>query len=157
MAITNNDEGFVIVFDVTNTLLAGIRINGLGEVEIFGDVKNFRIPHPQKEDHEIWYASLEGPEAAAYVRGTAQLVEGKASIIFPEHFQAIATAQSMTVLLTPLSGQSKGMAVIRKSVSGFEVVELMEGKGNYTFDWEVKCVRKGHENYQPVRPLSTQP
>ncbi|MEO1803430.1 MAG: hypothetical protein AAFU33_01400 [Bacteroidota bacterium] len=149
---TANDEGFVHVYDATNTLKAGIRINALGQGEIFGDVKNFRVPHPTAPENEIWYASLEGPEAAAYLRGTAKLEGGKSYVVFPDHFQLVSDASSMTVLLTPLSGESKGMAVIEKTPEGFEVVELMGGKGNYEFDWEVKCVRKGHEDYQPIRP-----
>ncbi|MEL6134562.1 MAG: hypothetical protein AAFR59_14475, partial [Bacteroidota bacterium] len=67
-------------------------------------------------------------------------------------FQLISDAHSMTVMLTPLSGESKGVAVIQKSAEGFEVIELLGGKGNYAFDWEAKCVRKGHEHYQPIRP-----
>jgi hypothetical protein len=30
----------------------------------------------------------------------------------------------------------------------------MKGKGSYTFDWEVKGVRKGYENYEVVRDKS---
>jgi hypothetical protein len=32
------------------------------------------------------------------------------------------------------------------------VRELMKGKGNFSFDWEAKGVRKGYENYQVIRP-----
>jgi hypothetical protein len=28
---------------------------------------------------------------------------------------------------------------------------MLEGSGSYEFDWEVKCVRKGYENFAPVR------
>ncbi|MEL6593108.1 MAG: hypothetical protein AAFQ68_23620, partial [Bacteroidota bacterium] len=128
------------------------RINGAGQGEIFGDSKSFRIDHPTDPTKEIWYVSLEGPEAGAYVRGTAELVDGVAKIQFPEHFSLIATADNMTIMLTPLSGESEGLAVIKKTTEGFEVQELRQGQGNYRFDWEAKCVRQGYENYQVVRP-----
>ena len=94
---------------------------------------------------------LKDQKQAAYVRGTAQLVNGEAVVNFPEHFAAIANSQTMTVVLTPLSAASEGMAVIEKTATGFQVKELRQGAGNYQFDWEVKCVRSGYENYRAVR------
>jgi hypothetical protein len=44
-----------------------------------------------------------------------------------------------------------GLAVVEKTEKGFKVKELMKGKGNYQFDWEVKGVRKGYEDYKVVR------
>ena len=32
--------------------------------------------------------------------------------------------------------------------------ELLHGDGQYSFDWEVKCVRKGHEGFEVVRNKS---
>ncbi|MBL0295570.1 MAG: hypothetical protein IPQ04_15295 [Saprospiraceae bacterium] len=29
--------------------------------------------------------------------------------------------------------------------------ELRKGTGNHNFDWEVKAVRKGYENYEVIR------
>jgi hypothetical protein len=67
----------------------------------------------------------------------------------------IATdAVGMTVLLTPLDAGSKGLAVTGKSATGFEVQELRQGSGTYDFDWEVKSVRKGQENYRVLRNKS---
>ncbi|MEZ4850556.1 MAG: hypothetical protein R3B93_18470 [Bacteroidia bacterium] len=143
--------GFVNVYNSSNVLKAGLRIDGLGQGEVFGDVKNFRIDHPTSPNHEIWYASLEGPEAAAYVRGTATLVNGKVEIEFDDHFQLVSNPETMTVILTPLSAKSKGLAVIEKTEGGFIVQELFEGEGNYSFDWEVKCVRRGHEDFEVIR------
>lgn len=57
----------------------------------------------------------------------------------------------MTVMLTPLSADSKGMAVVEKTATGFKVKELYQGTGSYGFDWEVKSVRKGFEDYQVIR------
>ena len=112
------------------------------------------MQHPEKSGKEIWYASLEGPEAAAYLRGTASLINGKATISFPDHFKYVISKKNMTVILTPLSADSKGLAVTKKDVDGFVVQELFKGKGNYDFDWEVKVVRKGFENYKVIRDKS---
>ena len=41
--------------------------------------------------------------------------------------------------------------MIEKTKEGFKVKELYGGTGNYSFDWEVKGVRKGFEDYQVIR------
>ena len=109
------------------------------------------MAHPSKPDKEIWYACIEGPEGAAYTRGTANLVNGEVEVVFPDHFMEVINPQTMTVNLTPLSAESKGLAVVEKTATGFKVKELAQGTGNYGFDWEVKAVRKGLEDYRPVR------
>jgi hypothetical protein len=147
----SNDKGAAYVSDSTGLLQAGMYIDAQNRGIIFGDVKNFRTEYPNKPGKEIWYASLEGAEAAAYARGTATLVNGEVTVTFADHFQAIANPQTMTVSLTPLSAESEGLAVIEKTVDGFKVKELRKGQGNYSFDWEVKCVRKGYENFRVVR------
>lgn len=118
---------------------------------ITADVKNFRIAHPKDPEKEIWYASIEGPEAAAYVRGTAMLTGGEAFVPFPEHFTLVANADTMTVIVTPLSADSLGLAVVEKSADGIRVKELHRGTGSYEFDWEVKAVRAGHEDFRVIR------
>jgi len=146
-----SDHGFFAVQDPANQNRAGMFVNASGQGVIFGDVKNFKIDHPLQPEKEIWYASIEGPEAAAYIRGTSKLRDGEAEIVFPDHFQVIANPQNMTVMLTPLSAESRGIAVVQKTATGFKVRELLQGRGNYEFDWEVKCIRKGYEDYQVIR------
>jgi len=121
-------------------------------VEVLADLKSFRVPHPTQPGKEIVYACIEGPEAAVYVRGTGQLVKGQASIPLPDHFVIVANPASMTAQVTPLSADSLGLAVVAKEPTGIVVKELHGGAGNYDFDWEVKCVRKGYEDYQATRP-----
>ena len=114
-------------------------------------VKNFVEPNPRDPSTDIYYASLEGPEAAMYMRGTATLANGHAVISLPTHFSDLASSQGLTVLLTPLSADSTGLAVIGKSPSGFQVRELLQGHGNYEFDWEIKAVRKQYLDYRVKR------
>ena len=96
----------------------------------------------------IQYASLEGPEAAIYVRGTAELVDGSAYVEFPEHFSAMAVPSSITVTLTPRSTASLGLAAVDIRADGIEVGELGSGMGSYSFDYLVHAVRKGFEDYE---------
>ena len=122
-----------------------------GNGTITANMKNFRMQHPTQPDKEIWYACIEGPEAAAYLRGTATLQNGEATVPFTDDFIQVINTSRMTVIVTPLSATSKGIAVIEKGKNSFKVKELAQGQGNYDFDWEVKAVRKGFENYQPIR------
>ena len=115
---------------------------------------NFRIPHPNIDGKEIWCGAIEGPELAIYYRGTSNLLSGESTVLLPEYFSLISNLKTMTVILTPLSADSKGLAVIEKNENGFIVKELLEGNGNYEFDWEVKCVRKGKEDYEVVRDIN---
>jgi hypothetical protein len=122
------------------------------EAVVSAERKDFHVPNPAAPATDIWYSSMEGPEVAIYVRGTATLVNGRAVIELPSHFESLASDKGLTVQLTPLSVKSKGLAIIRKSLDGIEVGELGEGSGNYDFDWETKAVRKGHENFAVIHP-----
>ena len=145
------NNGYASVNDASGNWQARMYVNTSGNGVIEADSKSFRIPHPNRPGYDIVYACIEGPEAAAYVRGTAELSNGMVNIIFPDHFQAVATETSMTILITPLSADSKGLAVVEKSTSGFTVKELANGTGTYAFDWEAKCIRKGYENFKVVQ------
>jgi hypothetical protein len=136
---------------VSNKIDLFVDGNGMGTVA--ADVKNFKTVNPADPSTEIWYASLEGPEAAAYVRGTATLVNGEAVIELPEHFRSIASAQGVTVQLTPNSADSLGLAVVEKGPERIVVRELLRGRGTYAFDYQVTAVRRGFENYRVIRPV----
>lgn len=145
------NNGYVGVLDASGNWKAAIYVNSSGQGVVWGDVKSFRIANPKQPGTEIWYACLEGPEAAAYVRGTGHLTNGKAEILLPDHFVAVANPEGITVHLTPLSGESKGLAVVEKALNRFVVQELAYGDGTYDFDYTVMAVRKGHEDYQVIR------
>ncbi len=147
----NDNHGRVCVFDENGTSQICLFIDGNGNGSIAGDIKNFRMNHPQNSEKEIWYASIEGPEAAAYERGTAQLVDGEVRVDFSEHFELVVNPTTLTVTLTPLDAASKGLAVVEKTATGFIVKELGGGTGNYQFDWRVEGVRKGYEDFEVIR------
>jgi hypothetical protein len=104
-----------------------------------------------RSDEAIAYGALSGGESGAYDRGTGQLINGEAYIQCPQHFQQIADPASMTVTITPLSADSKGIAVVEKTPDGFRVKELFNGTGNYAFDYMVTCKRKGYESFEVNR------
>ena len=167
------NNGAVTVHDKFSNVQAGMDVSPDGLGRLFADeglitriyggriveadtliastYKSFKVDHPEDPDKEIWYASVEGPEAAAYVRGTGKIVNGKAQIDFPKHFQLLIDPSSLTISITPLDASSKGLAVVSKTTEGFEVRELLNGEGNYTFDWEAKAVRKGYEDFKVIR------
>ena len=146
-------RGFMGVYSA-GVVKANLQVDNLNRGVVVADIKNFRMDDPDNSNREIWYASIEGPEAAAYARGTATLKKGTVEIKFDRYFEVLATPNTMTVVLTPLSAKSEGLAVVKKTAQGFVVQELRKGKGNYAFDWEVKCVRKGFEDYRVYRDKS---
>jgi hypothetical protein len=149
---TTQDRGAVWVFDENGNVRASMWSDPVdGEGHITADVKSFRVDNPRDPGTDIVYACIEGPEAAAYVRGTARLVDGAATVELPTFFTDVGVSKGMTVLVTPRSGDSQGLAVTERSVERFEVRELLGGKGTYDFDWEVKAVRRGHEDYKVIR------
>ena len=148
----NGNYGYLALRDAAGTNnRAGMYLNSSNQGVLFADVKNFKMTHPADPTKDIWYACIEGPEAGAYERGTATLTNGEVTVKFSDHFGLVVNPNTLTVILTPLSADSKGLAVIRKSETGFVVKELLGGTGNYSFDWEVKGVRKGFENYKVIR------
>jgi hypothetical protein len=148
---SNINHGFITVDDASGNDQAGLYVNPSGQGVVYADITAAASPHPARSGHQIVYAALSGPEAAAYVRGTATLVNGRAKIDLPEHFRMMANPASMTIMMTPYSIESKGLAIMNKDEKGFEVGELFEGSGNYDFDWEVKAVRKGCEHFEVVQ------
>lgn len=148
----NPDHGYLSIENANKEAKVRAYVNADGEGVLAVDgVKPFFMEHPTQPDKNIWYCAIEGPEAGAYFRGTGQVVNGEGTVTFPDHFSTVINPETMTITLTPLSAESKGMAVIRKEKDGFVVKELLQGTGNYAFDWEVKAVRKGYEDWRVVR------
>ncbi len=152
----SSTRGFVALVDEGGTTEAGIYVNSSGNGQMFADIKNFRMEHPTKKGKDIWYACIEGPEAAAYERGVGTLKNGEAFIQFSEHFELVVNVETMTVILTPHSTETYGLAIVDKTAKGILVRELNPSKkrkkgGNFKFDWEAKGVRKGYEDYRVIR------
>ena len=76
--VGSNEAKFELFSQNAQQVLLLADSNGVGHV--VADVKNFVQPDPDDEARNIVYASLEGPEAAAYVRGTGRLIRGSAFV-----------------------------------------------------------------------------
>jgi hypothetical protein len=134
------NNGYLLVLDNQSQNKAGIYINEANEGVVYGS--NIAAVVQEDGTNSTVYGALVGDESAAYTRGTAELTDGEAIVICPDHFQNIADPNSMTVTITPLSAESKGVAVVEKFPGGFKVKELANGSGNYSFDYMVSCKRK---------------
>jgi hypothetical protein len=146
------NTGYFAAYDAEGSVRAKMYVNLVNEGYVSADVKSFCVPYPDDPAEDIWYACVEGPEAAMYVRGTGQLVDGRATIELPAHFRVLAVETGMTVQLTPRSPDSMGLATGVRNLDSIEIVELQRGHGNYEFDWEVKAVRRAHQDFQVTRP-----
>jgi hypothetical protein len=145
------NDGVVSVQNSNGDTRARMYIEEDGTGRFAADAKAFCVPDPEDVTRDIWYGCIEGPELAMYVRGTARLVNGRARIELPDHFRKLADEQGITVQLMPLSPDSNGLCVVRKGLECIEVAELLNGRGNYEFDWEVKAVRKEFRDFQVYR------
>jgi hypothetical protein len=108
-----------------------------GNVHITGSLSKgsgtFVQPHAEDPTKEIRYAFFEGPEHAVFLRGTAELKDGVATVELPHHFQVVAAEKGVKVQVTPHSADTYGLAVVERGRTRIVVKELRDGKGNFTF------------------------
>jgi hypothetical protein len=121
-------------------------------LEVHG-CKFFVLPHPTDPTKEITYASLEGPEAGTYFRGTADLVEGEAIVEMPEHFSLVTSSEGLTVQLTPV-GEWLHLYVVELSPTRLVVREAQGRDGR--FFYFIQGLRQGFEDFQAVRDADDQ-
>lgn len=147
---SNASSGGVFLHNASGSVVAGINAS---DVWTTGR-KSFRVPHPTLKDKVIEYNCIESPEVAISFRGTARLDQGRARIIYPEHFKLVATAngETPTVLLTPYSSRSRGLAAVEFDEEGIVVEELGDGGGIYSFAYHVTLTRSGYEGHEVIRP-----
>jgi hypothetical protein len=99
------------------------------------------------------YAFFEGPEHAVFLRGSAKLVNGRAIIKTPEHFQVVAGKdEDITVQLTPRYADTFGLAAVEVTKEKIEVRELKGGTNTYEFDYFITAKRGGFEGHEPIQP-----
>lgn len=110
-----------------------------------GEYKSFIIDHPIDPERWLVHATLEGPEAAVYYRGSAQLVNGRAVVALPHYFEALTAEEGKTIQLTNIDGFDRLMVQTRggrKISDGTFVVVSDDATSSQQFDWEVKAVRR---------------
>jgi hypothetical protein len=127
-----------------------MQIDATGAVTVSGNftvtgVKNFAVPDPQNAKKAIYYASLEGPEAGTYYRGTAKTVDGEAVIELPGYFARITEKERMTVQITPVGAPNQ--LYIAEKTPERVVIKVAKGSVDGEFDYFVQGVRKGYLDY----------
>lgn len=106
-----------------------------------GGTKEFRIPHPTEAGKDLVHAAVEGPEAAVFYRGEAQLTNGTAEITLPDYFEALTRTEDRTAQLTCKNGWSP-LYVDGEIADDKLIVKTTDaGDPSQTFYWEVKAVR----------------
>jgi len=134
-------------------------IRAEGNIEATGDIvargaKKFAIKHPCKDGQTLVHAAIEGPEAAVYYRGEAQLTNGRAVVALPAYFEALTRAEARTVMLTNVDGFDR-LAVVRQAgrqvAEGKFIVASESTSSSQAFTWEVKAVRAD------IPPLGVEP
>lgn len=137
------------------TCTARFKLNWTGGFDTFGGTKAFLISHPlEPEKKYLRHATLEGPEAAVYYRGEAQLKDGKVIVGLPDYFEALTRKENRTVLLTPkFDGEELVSQLAASEIKdGKFVVRAIDNQNPYQkFYWEVKAVRAD------VPPLEVEP
>ncbi|MCB0667110.1 MAG: hypothetical protein KDC80_14875 [Saprospiraceae bacterium] len=123
-----NGFGPVMTFIAPNgSVLGQIKPDGEGGIAIFsnsGQIQQKKSPTSTLE----WQ-----------ITGSNELRDGRSTIEFPESWtKRNFNPDQVTVILTPKSGKSKGIAVVNKTRTSVEVLELFEGKGNYAFDYLIQ-------------------
>jgi hypothetical protein len=125
------------------------RLHVKGNIKADGDIvatgaKKFVIPHPTEPGKYLVHAAVEGPEAAVYYRGEAQLKKGRAEVKLPPYFESLTARQGRTVILTNVDGFDR-LAVQRvkgaQVADGRFVVVSENPASTQAFSWEVKAVR----------------
>jgi hypothetical protein len=99
------------------------------------------------------HACVEGPEAAVFYRGEAQLRDGRVTVDLPDYFEALTRADDRTVLVTPIvegDEAASALAATRVAHGRFTVRMITPGNPSQRFCWEVKGVRGD------VPPLQTE-
>lgn len=124
-----------------------------GNVQVIGNLaatgtKPFIQAHPTDPSREIVYVALEGGEAGTYVRGTGEVVNGKAMIALPDHFALVTNNQDLSIQLTP-RGTWLQLFVVELDTALLVVREAQGQSG--VFDYLIHGIRRGYEQHEVIR------
>ena len=136
-----------------DSLQVNTEINGDGNININGTVsgsganfavKNFNIPHQNKEGKRLWHGCLEGPENGVYIRG--KLVG--TTITVPDYWKWLVDENSITVHLTPI-GSNQDLYV--DSIEWGKRIQVRNASGG-----PIECFYLIHGERKDVAPLEVE-
>ena len=109
--ITASEVDFSGNLDIEGSVYVGAGVNLITldhtTGTISGTIKNFKIPHPTKENKVLVHTCLEGPENGVYIRGR---LTNKSIIELPEYWSGLVDPETITVSLTQI-GTSQDLMV----------------------------------------------
>jgi hypothetical protein len=110
-----------------------------GNFTISGGLKSAAVPHPDGS-HRLLYC-MESPESWFEDFGEGQLVNGQVEVRLDPDFAVLVEVNGYHVFITPY-GESKGLFVSERHVTGFRVCEQQGGTSNLSFAYRVVAKRK---------------
>jgi hypothetical protein len=125
---------------------------GYGTYKIYGSgAVSFVQNHPEDPSSVIVYAAPEGDEVATYTRGTARLVDGKATVSLGETFRWVTNPDiGLTAHLTPRDHPTP-LAVVELSTEEMRVRAADDAPEGLVFDYIVYGLRIGFEESTVVQ------
>ena len=147
---STTEAGFAVGVYGRSDSPTGYGVYSVGDMYANGDfdaagTKGFVQPHPTDPAREIRFVCLEGDEAGTYFRGSSELVDGIAVIDVPEVFSLVTAGEGLTVQVTAL-----GPGLVWVAEKSLERI-VVRGAADVAFDYFVNGVRRGFEDYEPLR------
>jgi hypothetical protein len=128
----------------TGVLTAFCDVDSGGNLNCTG-AKNAVVPVDGGK-RTVAMAAIESPKNWFEDFGSAQLVNGSATVALDADFmQTVNTHEEYQVFLTPY-GDCKGLYVTNRGSNSFEVHELEGGTASLSFGYRITAVRKNYEN-----------
>lgn len=140
----NNSTSDLRIRNGANAVVCDIKENGnlscIGNSSFLGTKSAVVMA---QDEQRLMYA-MESPEVWFEDFGSAVLVNGVGKVTIDPLFAATVNLSEYHVFVTPL-GDCKGLYVINKTASGFEVRELGGGTADIAFEYRIVAKRLGYE------------
>lgn len=129
-----------------------IMINDGGSLNVSGTKHFVHAVHtPGEPQKKVRYTSVESGKALTEVSEVAEMVDGRAEIELPEHFEMVTSSdEPLSIQVTPYADEEVKPQVVEESTDSIVVEDFSDHPGQYTFAYTVKGVREGYENEEIV-------
>lgn len=148
----NTQHRFSVASDGQTTITGSLILHGNQQVNGTITATNLSISGTKnnivtlKDGRTVLLYANESPEYWFEDFGTVQLKNGRAIVkIDPTFSETTNTAIDYKVFLTA-NGNTRGLYVVRKSATTFEVRENRRGRSNISFDYRIVAKRRGYED-----------
>jgi hypothetical protein len=123
-----------------------------GNLEVGGTKHFVQAVETPSGTQEVAYTAVEAGKARTEVSDIVELVDGKAVIELPDHFQMVTSKdEPLTVQITPYAKQQVHPQVVDQSIDEIVVKDFGDGPDEYTISYTAKGIREGFEDEEIVR------